>query len=324
MKKLLLSISMLIAFNSFSQQLQNEDFESLSLGDISTQNGWSTFNGAAADFQVVSDNGGQVAEVTSDPANTLFLWQDGLDTAWAGRTSGNDIISTTFELNSGGVSTSDSEMYFSVYNSVFDNLGGFAYNPTTKVLQGLGRDDDGTGTATDLLYGFALGAGGTDLVLPDNSWSTLVFEFDTVSQEYSWSGPGFSGTYPSAAAFANGKDITEIDFIVFAHTTVSANFRVDNYSSQAKSSSLSVSEFVNNKFSVYPNPTNSSDVVNFSGDNIDANGVTIFNLLGKKVIIASQSELANKQINISSLAKGMYLLKIKTKDGVATKKIVKN
>ncbi len=78
------------------------------------------------------------------------------------------------------------------------------------------------------------------------------------------------------------------------------------------------------KFAVFPNPSNGSDVVNFAGDNIQATGATIFNLLGKKVMTASQSELANKQINISALAKGMYLLNIETNEGVATKKIIKN
>ena len=68
--------------------------------------------------------------------------------------------------------------------------------------------------------------------------------------------------------------------------------------------------------SIYPNPT--SGIFNISSsDKID--NIQIFNSLGAKII-----ETKNTQINISNYNKGVYVIKIKTKNTLITKKLILN
>ena len=69
-------------------------------------------------------------------------------------------------------------------------------------------------------------------------------------------------------------------------------------------------------FSLYPNPTN--DVLNIETD-LDLKSIEIYNIQGQKVKSANQ-----KQVNVSDLASGMYMIKIQdTDNAIATKKFVK-
>lgn len=67
---------------------------------------------------------------------------------------------------------------------------------------------------------------------------------------------------------------------------------------------------------IYPNPT--TGILNFNSKS-DIQNIALFDLSGRKI-----SEFNSAQINISSLPKGIYLVKISTKDGkTTTKKVVK-
>ncbi|APZ46124.1 hypothetical protein BW723_07350 [Polaribacter reichenbachii] len=83
--------------------------------------------------------------------------------------------------------------------------------------------------------------------------------------------------------------------------------------------SLSVDSFFSSKVSVYPNPA--SEFVKITSQ-VELNKVEIFNLLGKKVI--STSKLNNNNLDISSLSKGVYLMKLTSGDSVATRKLIKS
>lgn len=72
-----------------------------------------------------------------------------------------------------------------------------------------------------------------------------------------------------------------------------------------------------NEVSLYPNPTKDSFKVQFSS-NLELNEVSLFNLLGKKVVTSKSSF-----VDISSLSKGIYLVKITTNKGLISKKIIK-
>lgn len=79
---------------------------------------------------------------------------------------------------------------------------------------------------------------------------------------------------------------------------------------------LSVDKVFSSKFSIYPNPA--TTILNISSD-VSINKAEVFNLIGKRVA----SGLVNNSINISSLAKGVYVLKLTSGDAVATRKIIK-
>ncbi|PQJ80222.1 ELWxxDGT repeat protein [Polaribacter porphyrae] len=70
---------------------------------------------------------------------------------------------------------------------------------------------------------------------------------------------------------------------------------------------------------IYPNPT--LDILNIKVDNKQIQAISIFNLLGKEVL---KLKNIDKEINISQLSKGMYILQIKTDKNTFIKKIIKN
>ena len=80
---------------------------------------------------------------------------------------------------------------------------------------------------------------------------------------------------------------------------------------------LSSSDFSQNNIEVglYPNPVN--DVLNIEIEN-NIQSIEIYNIQGQKVLSSNQ-----KQINVSDLATGMYMVRIQDIDNnIATKKIV--
>lgn len=85
---------------------------------------------------------------------------------------------------------------------------------------------------------------------------------------------------------------------------------------------LSTNDFSATKLLVYPNP--SKDIVNISNSlNTVVNTIEIADLNGR--IVKSQNINANNgQVSISDLSSGVYMMKITSDKGTATKKIIKN
>ena len=84
-------------------------------------------------------------------------------------------------------------------------------------------------------------------------------------------------------------------------------------------STLSSESFEANKFSIYPNPVNNN--LNIQSENRDIQIIEIYNLNGKLVLQHKYN--LNEAIDVSSLAKGLYVLKVQTEAGSITKKLVK-
>lgn len=102
------------------------------------------------------------------------------------------------------------------------------------------------------------------------------------------------------------------------------NERADGYYLTARDADdfsaelLSVDGLDANAFSVYPNPT-STGFVNIVGINDTAISVSVYDILGKRVI---NELLTNNRINVSALNAGLYIVKISQNDASITKKLV--
>lgn len=70
--------------------------------------------------------------------------------------------------------------------------------------------------------------------------------------------------------------------------------------------------------SVYPNPSSNGKIYITSKSSTDKQ-VTIFDVLGKKVL---QTQLTSKELNISTLSPGVYIIKIEEGDASATRKLI--
>jgi pregnancy-associated plasma protein-A/type IX secretion system substrate protein len=73
--------------------------------------------------------------------------------------------------------------------------------------------------------------------------------------------------------------------------------------------STTTTEPINQQITVYPNPATSMVSVQFTDDAIIGSNLEVYNQVGQKVITAQVNELL-MQVNVSSLGKGMYYIKI--------------
>lgn len=80
--------------------------------------------------------------------------------------------------------------------------------------------------------------------------------------------------------------------------------------------SLSVEDFSQNDFQIYPNPASEYLHIKTQLSNYNC---SIYNSLGQKV----NATLSENKIDISNLSNGIYFLKIETETGAATKKFIK-
>lgn len=70
--------------------------------------------------------------------------------------------------------------------------------------------------------------------------------------------------------------------------------------------------------SFYPNPVNSGKIYITSKAGLDKE-IIIFDVLGKKVL---QTTLTTKELNVSMLSAGVYIIRFKEGDDIATRKLI--
>jgi hypothetical protein len=80
--------------------------------------------------------------------------------------------------------------------------------------------------------------------------------------------------------------------------------------------------YTDTAFELYPNPAESTLIVDAASIEAKANSLSIFNLLGQLVLTETISN-ERKILNISDLAQGQYLLQVKTDKGILSRKFVK-
>ena len=68
----------------------------------------------------------------------------------------------------------------------------------------------------------------------------------------------------------------------------------------------------------YPNPVSNGKIYITSKSNIDKD-VMIFDVLGKKVL---QTVTSSKEVNVSALSPGVYIIRITEGDTTATRKLI--
>jgi len=125
-------------------------------------------------------------------------------------------------------------------------------------------------------------------------------------------------TAPVFTAPTAGTYYFAFNDISVAAATAAATMRLDTVNF---ATNLSTSDFLSSKFAVYPNPVN--DIINFSNeDNAIVSTIEMSDLNGR-VVKSVKVNATEGQISISDLATGIYMMKINTDQGVATKKIIK-
>jgi hypothetical protein len=118
------------------------------------------------------------------------------------------------------------------------------------------------------------------------------------------------------------KDKTGVDYlfsingIVNKILTTTSSYDRTTYNYGESTASIPAFNLAN--VQLHPNPA--TDILNISIQNGLIFKIDVYNLLGKKMFTSTKTK-----INIESLAKGVYLLKIRSEDGgFTTKKLIKN
>ena len=92
-----------------------------------------------------------------------------------------------------------------------------------------------------------------------------------------------------------------------------------------KDSNTSVKSIIkNNKVRIYPNPT--KDFLNIEIGDFDPNELIKMNItnIGGKEVLQRTEISQNEIVNISEFENGIYFINVETKNGVLTKKFIKN
>ena len=107
-----------------------------------------------------------------------------------------------------------------------------------------------------------------------------------------------------------------VTILINNNTSNSNRVRFDDLSWTCYTS-LSTEEFSNNSFSIFPNPVSGNSIqVNYH----EALEFEIYNLLGKRV---AKGKTLDGTITLNNIGRGMYLIKLKTRDKIVTKKLIK-
>jgi len=142
--------------------------------------------------------------------------------------------------------------------------------------------------------------------------------------------PVFS--YTLTAADALTANVHTVDVSAYAGQTVKIVMRHHDCADQdmmylddllLTQETLGTESFIASQFTVSPNPA--TDVINVSGkNNSTISAVSLTDINGRVVKQTSFNNIAKIEMNISDLSAGVYMMNIKSSEGEATKKIIKN
>jgi len=161
-----------------------------------------------------------------------------------------------------------------------------------------------------------VGLANVKILLFDNSNHILKYTNTNTSGSYSFGNlsVGIYHVYPEIFGIATNEAIVEIT--AQQNTIAEINFALTE--TQIYYTPSSVLELKNDDVTIFPNPA--KEVLNLKIKNINnLQNITIYNTFGEVVI----STIAENNIDISTLSKGIYLLIANTKAGVYKSKFVK-
>lgn len=156
-----------------------------------------------------------------------------------------------------------------------------------------------------------------------NTWTMKVRKEGTTAQrdpylEYS---PVVAYTDATPASVVNSAltSITNVNMMMYYNCNAGNAFLLDNLRVK-KAVPLSVAKNDINGLNVYPNPVKDGKLF-ISSDSSELKKVAIYSILGKQVLL---KEVTSGMVDVSSLIKGVYVLKITEAGKTSTRKIAIN
>lgn len=144
---------------------------------------------------------------------------------------------------------------------------------------------------------FTIISGASNLIAPYNIWEEKIFNIDNYSNQ-------------------------SVRIGILCNSSDRYFFMVDDFKVTTAAVASTQSFFANN-FSIYPNPAN--NILNLSVKNgLSVNEITMVDINGRTVKTINNAFDPEMEINVSDLTSGVYMINVKTYEGIATSKFVKN
>lgn len=338
--------AMFVAHLTTAQVLYTEDFESYNTGPFSTdltgatpaQGGWYTwtnFNSTGTatvnDYKIVADpNKGNVLKIVEGRSFLSaghYVYRTDLNTYWQQRTPGHNVLKLAFDLYTDSNITVSQPAYVSIYNKEellvsfhYDFYFGFG----SIGLANRGHTGPNNGTSSLLIK----------RRLPADSWVTIELYIDYDNDKVYFSVPSLNHTvaadthFPLYLTGGGDHDDNPVKLELAGgygyNSSNPVSTKIDNINLSAQNTvpTVSINEFVSNKFNVFPNPaTNAVMIIN--NENIGVKEIAIYDV-NRKIVKLQKGKNENEVIlDIEDFASGTYFLHIVTDQGTGIKKLVK-
>ncbi|WP_395059101.1 T9SS type A sorting domain-containing protein [Flavobacterium sp.] len=347
MKKIYFLGALLACTLSFGQTILNEDFNYTVPGNIGGNSGVTApLDGIAVNNWITHSN-------TSGNTGTIDLVSGSLNYTGLQVSTGNRVLlpgsnaTVPRDINR-AITTSVTTVYYSLLLNVVDNsqlstttpnyftgigatagisvttlgarLGVYSTNAGANFRLSIQNISGGTPTFTDFATDLAYGTTYLVVVKYDRAAIPTVASL--------WVNPAsasFGATEPVGSVSNNSGTGTFTTFAsVFLRNTAATpkveidEFRIGQTWADVTPQNLSRNEYGNiNGLNIYPNPA--KNLLNITSDSFESKTVAIYNVLGKVVLSAN---VTNAPINVASLSKGVYVVKVTEQGKTATRKLV--
>lgn len=297
------------ALTSNAQVELSDNFDSYNLGDISSQAAhWRTWSGV--------EGGDEDADVTDDEANSptqsMVITGNGI----------TDMILLAPSAPMSGIYTIKFNTLIPAGNSGYFNMQAALTPSGTAWVQALMGGNiyfncDGASGGTGGVTG-VIDCSAFDVVFnyPEDQWFEVRCIYDLDNQTWGMEIDGaeqFTG-YPLEFGTQGFVELAGLDFFSASPNDL---MYVDDVVCAV--GLLSVNDFSESKFSVYPNPV--TDILNIKSASSVEN-VTVYDLLGK-VVLQSNPGKISPSIDMSGLASGAYLVQVTIGNATKTVKVLK-
>lgn len=287
-----------------------ESFDYTATETLASQTPWTNY--FSGDDVLVEAGNLTYTGITSS-GNSISFDGSGADPVVDYTATSSGAIYASFLMQVNALDAAPTDGYFAVLRT---DSGGYEsrlwISPTSTTTYRIGLSNGGTLTQI----------GTTDYNLGDTVF--VVFNYDIDNDVVNaWINPSIGGTEPVAdlteASGSTGNTFSQ--FLIRQDSPTETPFMIMDelrIATTWSDATLTTQNFTQANFSIYPNPVNTG-YVNIKTTSNEAVNVTVFDLLGKKVITKT---LSNNKLNVSSLKSGVYLLNIEQNGASTTKKLV--
>lgn len=158
----------------------------------------------------------------------------------------------------------------------------------------------------------------TEVGLENGASDSRVDAYMEITNDFnSSSGSSTENTFTNnSLTFTASGDFVVIYIRALGADSEETEVYYDNLS-LVEAATASVKDVLASKFDLFPNPA--KETLKIQAADVELTSIQIYSVLGKQVYV-SNTEMSS--IDVSNFAKGMYLLKLNTASGSATKKII--